>query len=110
MKRLLPLLLLAACGPVPSDQPLSAEAVVYDAEGEETFGDLPVGEIEGADTSTKNWGAALTCKPIPEVSPLVQPRLILSIDGMSVHLIDEVTGYDRVFPAGVGKIESDSGE
>ena len=103
MKRAFLAIVFAACGT--TLQP-SAEFVTFD--GDEP--DLPLGTVEGADTSSTNWGSALICKSIPEVSPLVSPRLILSIDGMSVHLIDEATGYDRVFPAGVGKIENEESD
>jgi L,D-transpeptidase catalytic domain len=70
--------------------------------------DLPLGDRLADDLKADgNWGAALTCKPAPDLPSLVKPRIIVSIDGQTVHLIDDATGYDKVFPAGVGAIESD---
>ena len=58
------------------------------------------------------WGHALECKPIPNLTPLVAPKITLSIDGLTLHLTDAVTGFNKVYPVGPGKVETDptSGE
>lgn len=48
-----------------------------------------------------------TCKPLPDVEPLEDPEIVVSIDGRTVHLRDRASDYDRVFPVGLGKIGSD---
>jgi hypothetical protein len=65
-------------------------------------GDLPLGEIEGALT---DWGQATTCKPIPKVAQLVDPEIVISLDGLTLHLRDRAGDYDRVFPIGPGAID-----
>ncbi len=57
-----------------------------------------------------SFGDATTCKEIPDLEPLVAPEIVVSIDGLTVHLFDNVTGYDRVFPVGVGSINGNAGE
>jgi lipoprotein-anchoring transpeptidase ErfK/SrfK len=37
---------------------------------------------------------------------LVAPEIIVSLDGLSVHLFDRVTGFQMVMPAGVGQKNS----
>jgi hypothetical protein len=66
--------------------------------------DLPVGVIndQKADGS---WGMATECKPVPELEVLAEPEILISLDGLTLHLIDRVTGYDQVFAIGVGAIE-----
>src|SRR4051812_7192862 len=65
-------------------------------------GDLPLGEVEGA---LSDWGQATTCKPIPKVDALVDPEIVVSLDGLTLHLRDRAGSYDRVFPIGPGAIE-----
>ena len=65
--------------------------------------DLSVGTVEGA--ATKDWGAATKCKAIPAVEPLVSPEIVVSLDGLTLHLRDRAGTYDRVFPVGVGAID-----
>ncbi len=92
-------LLAAACSEPTAPVTLAPAAV---------GGDLPVGDyVEGDEGKADGWGHALECKPVPDVPPLVAPQLVLSIDGHTVHLTDEATGYDRVFPTGVGAIDED---
>jgi hypothetical protein len=68
--------------------------------------DLPLGDVEGdAKADGTGWGAALDCKPIPQVAPLVSPHITVSLDGLTLHLVDPATGYDRVFPIGPGRID-----
>ncbi len=66
-------------------------------------GDLDIGEVEGA---ASNWGDATKCKPIPKVEALKSPEIIISLDGLTLHLRDRAGTYDRVFPIGPGAIEN----
>jgi hypothetical protein len=75
--------------------------------------DLPLGDVLAGDLRLDGaWGDALTCKIPPALPPLVSPRITLSIDGLTLHLTDAATGFDKVYPVGPGKIEQDptSGE
>jgi hypothetical protein len=70
--------------------------------------DLALGEFaddEGKADGT--WGAATTCKEVPNVAPLVSPRIVVSLDGLTLHLWDAAGTYDRVFPIGPGAIDQD---
>ncbi len=70
--------------------------------------DLGVGELSEDDSKADgNWGAALTCKTVPNLPPLARPEITISIDGLTVHLVDRTTGFDKVFPAGVGAQDTD---
>lgn len=40
---------------------------------------------------------------------LVAPEVIVSLDGLTVHLFDRATGFSRVYPAGVG-VKGSSGK
>lgn len=66
-------------------------------------GDLSVGSVEGA---AETWGDATKCKPIPAVEPLKSPEIVISLDGLTLHLRDRAGSYDRVFPIGPGAIEN----
>lgn len=72
--------------------------------------DLPVGDRLADDSKADNWGAALTCKPVPSLPQLRHPKIVVSLDGRTVHVTDPETGYDKVFPAGVGAVETDEAE
>ena len=44
---------------------------------------------------------------IPEdLPPLSRPEIIVSLDGLTVHLFDRAEGVSRVYPTGVGKLGS----
>ena len=80
---------------------------------EEPAGDLPVGDLSADDMKADGeWGAALDCKPVPDLPPLANPKITLSIDGLTLRLTDATTGFDKVYPVGPGQIETDpeSGE
>jgi len=71
-------------------------------------GDLSVGELGEADAKADgNWGAATTCKTIPDLPALPRPEITVSIDGQTLRLRDRTTGFDKVFPVGVGAREDD---
>jgi L,D-transpeptidase catalytic domain len=70
--------------------------------------DLSVGELGEADGKADgNWGAALTCKDVPALPPLTKPEIVVSIDGLTLRLFDRTTGFDKVFPVGVGARDTD---
>lgn len=93
-------ILLAACdGEAPDEPPAQAPEPAAAA-----FDDLPVGEVEEM-KADGDWGHATTCKPIPDLEPLVDPRVVISLDGLTLHLWDAAGDYDRVFPIGPGVIE-----
>jgi L,D-transpeptidase catalytic domain len=73
--------------------------------------DLPIGDQLPDDEKADGiWGAALTCKTVPNLPPLTAPRIVISIDGLTLHLVDAATGYDKVFPVGPGVINHNVGE
>ena len=73
--------------------------------------DLPLGDQLPDDLKADGtWGAALTCKPVPDVPRLQAPRILVSLDGLTLHLVDAASGYDRVFPIGPGAINHNPGE
>lgn len=68
--------------------------------------DLALGDVSANDLKADGeWGAALDCKPVPALPPLAAPRITLSIDGLTLHLVDAASGYDKVFPVGAGQID-----
>jgi hypothetical protein len=96
---LIPAAMALGCQPFPDDPLALLE------EGE----DLPLGEM--SDTKTDgNWGHALTCKDIPVREALADPRITISVDGMTIHLQDQATGFSKVYPIGVGEINPRSGQ
>lgn len=72
--------------------------------------DPEVGTGEGVDYDEENPGAPLDDGKsdlprytIPSDLPtLVAPEIIVSLDGLTVHLFDRETGFQAVYPAGVG--------
>jgi hypothetical protein len=72
--------------------------------------DPEVGIGEGVEYDEENPGAPLDDGKsdlphyvIPTDLPmLVAPEIIVSIDGLTVHLFDRATGFQAVYPAGVG--------
>ena len=73
-------------------------------------GDPENGSGEGVDYDEENPGAPMddgkSDAPrytIPTDLPvLMAPEIIVSLDGLTVHLFDRVTGFQAVYPAGVG--------
>jgi hypothetical protein len=73
--------------------------------------DLPLGDqLDDEAKADGTWGAALTCKTVPDLPPLVAPRILISLDGLTLHLVDTASGYDKVFPIGPGAINHNAGE
>jgi len=73
--------------------------------------DLSLGEVGPDDLKADgNWGAATTCKPVPDLPRLVKPRIIISLHGLTLRLVDEATGFEKVFPIGPGAINTNPSE
>ncbi|HUS32560.1 MAG TPA: L,D-transpeptidase [Kofleriaceae bacterium] len=76
--------------------------------------DPEYGSGEGVDYDEENPNAPLddgkSDAPryqIPTNLPeLVSPEIIVSLDGLTVHLFDRATGFSEVYPAGVGQKNS----
>lgn len=73
--------------------------------GEPAGEDLPLGDVFNP-KADGFYGAATTCKDIPYVEPLRDPKIVISLDGLTLRLVDRAGAYDRVFPIGVGGIEN----
>src|SRR4051812_46759745 len=96
-----PLLILALCG---CADPEAQRALQPDI-------DLPIGDRLDDDLKADgSWGAALTCKALPDLPGLKAPRIVVSIDGLTLHMVDAPTGYDKVFAIGPGAINHNVGE
>ncbi len=69
--------------------------------------DVEIGDVVGESGSRdpRTWQHALRCKAIPEVEPLANPEITVSLDGLTLHLRDRGGTYDRVFPIGPGALE-----
>ncbi len=83
-----------------------------DEQGElgETGSDLGLGDQLPDDAKFDGqWGDALNCKPVPNLPRLTAPKITISLDGLTLHLTDAATGFDKVFPVGVGAIDQDAG-
>jgi hypothetical protein len=63
---------------------------------------LPLGEMP--EIKADGWGQATKCKPIPQVAPLTDPAITISLNGLTLRLEDRAGGYNQVFPVGVGTI------
>ena len=87
-----PWLMCAGCGAESEDLPPLPEE-------ELGIGDIDDLKLDG------NWGAALTCKAIPNLTRLTSPEVVISLDGLTLHLKDKTTGFDKVYSIGPGKID-----
>lgn len=47
------------------------------------------------------------CKPIPALESLNSPKIVISTEGLYLHLWDRAGEYDKVFPIGVGRVSND---
>src|SRR5439155_23325795 len=93
MRRVAVLLLAAACGGAPSGEDATSDQA--DLNG--------VGSVAG----DGHWGAATTCKTLPTGLPqLKNPAIVVSLDGLTLHLWDQAGTFDRVYPIGPGAIEN----
>ena len=86
---------LASCSPDPQTM----------SENEQlSLGELPEIKADG------QWGDATKCKAIPALQPLVDPAITLSTNGLTLRLEDRATGFERVYPVGVGAINHEAGQ
>ena len=69
------------------------------AEGEE----LPLGQMPGM-KADGTYGYATQCKTFPQLTGLTSPKITISLNGLTLHLEDKVTGFSKVYPVGVGAI------
>jgi len=70
-------------------------------------GHVGVGDVE--ESATAGYGHALECKVPsidPALSPLPHPQIVVSLDGLTLHLFDTTVGFDRVYPIGVGQLDA----
>lgn len=93
-------LVFGACS---DDQDLGSDALTS-LPGGSVGDELPVGSVTG-EKADGSWGSATECKKLPEVEPLRDPEIVISLNGLTLHLRDRAGDYDRVFPIGVGAIE-----
>jgi len=91
------LLTMAGCGVEmpPTDQ--------MPASGEQ----LPLGEMPGM-KADGTYGYATTCKTFPQLTPLTSPRIVISLNGLTLRLEDSVSGFEKVYPVGVGAINDEA--
>jgi hypothetical protein len=62
-----------------------------------------VGDVAGNGA----WGAATTCKALPAGLPaLKSPAVVISLDGLTLHLWDRAGTFDKVYAIGPGAIEN----
>jgi len=90
-------LLLPACG---DESGQETELLTENPEEAE----LGLGDVDDL-KADGGWGAALTCKAIPSLTPLKSPEVVVSLDGLTLHLFDKTSGFDKVYPIGPGKID-----
>lgn len=83
---------------------LDGEGNPYDQDEDLPLGQMPDIKADGV------WGHATTCKTIPQLEPLPSPRITISLNGLTLHLQDSVTGFDKVYPVGVGEINHERGQ
>jgi hypothetical protein len=90
------------------DEATPVEASATEPPGAAAPGDdLMLGDVVEPDLKADGWGHALECKPLPDVPPLTAPEIFVSIDGLTLRLVDDATGYERVFPIGPGARDTD---
>jgi hypothetical protein len=97
---LIALLALAGCAAEPETDESPAPEGLADVE------DLPVGDLLPEDAKADgNWTHALRCKPVPDLPPLTAPEIYVSIEGLTLRLVDKPSGFEKVFPIGPGAID-----
>jgi hypothetical protein len=78
------------------------------------FVDPERGDYEGVGFDSDNPGAELgpgkddadTYVVPTDLPALTSPEVIISLEQLTVHLFDRATGFSRVYPAGVGVLDS----
>ena len=69
--------------------------------------DLPLGDVPDI-KADGTWGHATTCKTFPTLTGLAEPRITISLNGLTLRLEDKKTGFSKVYPVGVGEINKKS--
>ncbi len=98
---------LAACGPEGSSgvDPALEEGTEIPED------DLSAGDMSAEDMKADGvWGYATECKAIPDLPRLTSPKIVISLNGLTLRLSDATTGFDKVFPIGPGAINEKDGE
>lgn len=70
--------------------------------------DLSLGDVVEPELKADGWGHALECKPVPDLPPLAAPEIFVSIQGLTLRLVDAESGFEKVFPIGPGAIDTDA--
>jgi len=94
---------VAACDS--EGHPADEELVPPDDLPPEAGDELPIGAIDDL-KEDGDWTHAVRCKTLPVVEPLADPAITVSLDGLTIHLVDRAGTYDRVFPIGPGQIQN----
>jgi len=103
--------MIAALSACDQAQPAPLEGVEPAPDSESLLvEDLALGDVDPGDNKADGWGAATVCKPIPELPRLTAPEIVISLAGATLHLVDRATGFERVYPLGVGALAAPSGE
>ena len=94
---LLAALTITACAETPLSNPDDPEQGSYEGVDEDNDPTIPMDDGK----------SDLPRYAIPQNLPqLVAPEIIVSLDGLTVHLFDRATGFSEVYPAGVGEKNS----
>jgi len=83
----------AGCAMPVEEQDQYFEGVAFDEEN--PYAALEVGKADGTDYEMPT-----------DVPELVAPEIIVSLDQLTLHLFDRVTGFSEVYPIGVGVLNS----
>ncbi len=67
--------------------------------------DAPQTPARAASEARKRWGDAVKCKPLAGFPRLADPDVVISLDGLTLHLFDRASAYDKVFPVGLGVVK-----
>lgn len=96
MSKLVALLSLAVLATACTDGALGEDPELGTGEGVEYDEENPNAPMDDGKSDAPRY-------PVPTNLPmLVAPEIIVSLDGLTVHLFDRVTGWQAVYPAGVG--------
>lgn len=84
----------------------AADDEIYSESG--GMDEVGLGEVvgEAGSRDPRTWTHALRCKEIPSLPALQQPEIVVSLDGLTLHLRDRAGGYDKVFAIGPGALEN----
>jgi L,D-transpeptidase catalytic domain len=106
MKRWLPLSLLVLTAACTQEVDGSGAGEGSDECPPEGCQELGAGDVLGDAKTDGDWSHALTCKPIPDLPPLEDPAIVISLNGLTMRLYDRGGDYEKVFPIGPGAIHN----